>query len=128
MPAAEIASRNEARIRSSASHSDLVSLWVNGRLIPSSMATTVSARTGRDIGPRSLHHYICRRTRPITKEPCGRCRLRRRSRMLASTRRIDMIEAHELTKRYGSTVAVDGLSFELQPGRVTGFLGPNGAG
>jgi ABC-2 type transport system ATP-binding protein len=39
-----------------------------------------------------------------------------------------MIEIHELTKRYASTVAVDHLSFEVQPGRVTGFLGPNGAG
>ena len=39
-----------------------------------------------------------------------------------------MIEAHGLTKRYGSTLAVDDLSFEVQPGRVTGFLGPNGAG
>jgi len=39
-----------------------------------------------------------------------------------------MIEVHELTKRYGSAVAVDGLSFTVHPGRVTGFLGPNGAG
>ena len=39
-----------------------------------------------------------------------------------------MIEASDLTKRYGSTVAVDALSFTVQPGRVTGFLGPNGAG
>ncbi|MGI8753730.1 MAG: ABC transporter ATP-binding protein [Acidimicrobiales bacterium] len=39
-----------------------------------------------------------------------------------------MIEAHNLTKRYGSTVAVDDLSFTLRPGMVTGFLGPNGAG
>jgi ABC-2 type transport system ATP-binding protein len=39
-----------------------------------------------------------------------------------------MIEAHELTKRYGSTTAVDGLSFTVRPGLVTGFLGPNGAG
>jgi ABC-2 type transport system ATP-binding protein len=39
-----------------------------------------------------------------------------------------MIEAMNLTKRYGRTVAVDGLSFSVQPGRVTGFLGPNGAG
>ena len=38
------------------------------------------------------------------------------------------IEVHDLTKRYGSTVAVDGLSFTVRPGRVTGFLGPNGAG
>ncbi|HYY82015.1 MAG TPA: ATP-binding cassette domain-containing protein [Actinomycetes bacterium] len=39
-----------------------------------------------------------------------------------------MIEARGLTKRYGDKVAVDDLSFTVQPGRVTGFLGPNGAG
>ncbi len=39
-----------------------------------------------------------------------------------------MIEATGLTKRYGSTVAVDDLSFTIRPGLVTGFLGPNGAG
>ncbi|HEY1179815.1 MAG TPA: ATP-binding cassette domain-containing protein, partial [Phytomonospora sp.] len=39
-----------------------------------------------------------------------------------------MIEVIELTKRYGRTVAVDGLSFQVRPGLVTGFLGPNGAG
>ena len=39
-----------------------------------------------------------------------------------------MIEAHELTKRYGEKTAVDGLSFVVRPGTVTGFLGPNGAG
>jgi ABC-2 type transport system ATP-binding protein len=38
------------------------------------------------------------------------------------------IEAHGLTKRYGSTIAVDGLSFGVERGRVTGFVGPNGAG
>ena len=39
-----------------------------------------------------------------------------------------MIEAHELTKRYGDTSAVHSLSFTIAPGTVTGFLGPNGAG
>jgi ABC-2 type transport system ATP-binding protein len=39
-----------------------------------------------------------------------------------------VIEAHGLTKRYGDKVAVDSLSFVVQPGVVTGFLGPNGAG
>jgi ABC-2 type transport system ATP-binding protein len=39
-----------------------------------------------------------------------------------------MIEARRLTKRYGSTRAVDELSFTIRPGVVTGFLGPNGAG
>jgi ABC-2 type transport system ATP-binding protein len=39
-----------------------------------------------------------------------------------------MIEAHQLTKRYGDKLAVDQLSFTVRPGVVTGFLGPNGAG
>ena len=39
-----------------------------------------------------------------------------------------MIEVRGLTKRFGTTVAVDDLSFNVGPGRVTGFLGPNGAG
>ena len=39
-----------------------------------------------------------------------------------------MIEARHLSKRYGDVVAVGDLSFEVGPGRVTGFLGPNGAG
>ncbi len=39
-----------------------------------------------------------------------------------------VIEANELTKRYGRTAAVDHLTFTVRPGRVTGFLGPNGAG
>jgi ABC-2 type transport system ATP-binding protein len=39
-----------------------------------------------------------------------------------------MIEVDHLTKRYGSHVAVDDVSFSVRPGTVTGFLGPNGAG
>ena len=39
-----------------------------------------------------------------------------------------MIEAHGLTKHYGDKTAVDGLTFTVRPGVVTGFLGPNGAG
>ncbi|MER7930144.1 ABC transporter ATP-binding protein [Streptomyces sp. NPDC096057] len=39
-----------------------------------------------------------------------------------------MIEARELTKRYGDKTVVDNLSFTVKPGEVTGFLGPNGAG
>jgi len=39
-----------------------------------------------------------------------------------------MIEVRDLTKRFGDKVAVDHLSFSVEPGRVTGFLGPNGAG
>ena len=39
-----------------------------------------------------------------------------------------MIEARSLSKRFGDKLAVDQLSFTVQPGQVTGFLGPNGAG
>ena len=38
------------------------------------------------------------------------------------------IEVRGLTKRYGDKTAVDGLTFDIEPGKVTGFLGPNGAG
>src|SRR5690349_13819318 len=54
----------------------------------------------------------------LARRPCRGRRKGRRS----------MIEARGLTKRYGSTLAVDQLSFSVEPGRVTGFLGPNGAG
>jgi ABC-2 type transport system ATP-binding protein len=39
-----------------------------------------------------------------------------------------VIAVENLTKRYGETLAVDDLSFRVEPGHVTGFLGPNGAG
>jgi ABC-2 type transport system ATP-binding protein len=39
-----------------------------------------------------------------------------------------VIKLQRLTKRYGDTLAVDELSFTVEPGHVTGFLGPNGAG
>jgi len=39
-----------------------------------------------------------------------------------------LIEVRDLSKRYGDKLAVDHLSFSVEPGRVTGFLGPNGAG
>ena len=39
-----------------------------------------------------------------------------------------MIKVDQLRKNFGSIVAVDGISFEVQPGEVLGFLGPNGAG
>jgi len=38
------------------------------------------------------------------------------------------IAVEALTKRYGTVTAVDAITFQLAPGRVTGFLGPNGAG
>ena len=39
-----------------------------------------------------------------------------------------MIEVTKLGKKFGDLVAVDGLSFSVQPGEILGFLGPNGAG
>ncbi len=39
-----------------------------------------------------------------------------------------MIEARELTRRYGSLLAVDRVSFDVRPGEIAGLLGPNGAG
>ena len=38
------------------------------------------------------------------------------------------IEIDGLRKRFGSTQALDGMTFTVQPGQVTGFVGPNGAG
>jgi ABC-2 type transport system ATP-binding protein len=38
------------------------------------------------------------------------------------------IEVTDLRKRFGQTVALDGISFTVMPGQVTGFVGPNGAG
>ena len=39
-----------------------------------------------------------------------------------------MIEVQQLSKRYGSVVAVDGLSLKVEPGEIMGLVGPNGAG
>lgn len=39
-----------------------------------------------------------------------------------------MITVNHLTKRYGSHLAVDDISFTVQDGEIVGFLGPNGAG
>jgi len=47
---------------------------------------------------------------------------------VSATERRQRCEARGLTKRYGRTFAVKDLSFSVRPGRVTGFLGPKGAG
>jgi len=39
-----------------------------------------------------------------------------------------MIETSQLRKSFGSTVAIEDLSFRVEPGEILGFLGPNGAG
>ena len=49
-------------------------------------------------------------------------------RMHARSDKAGMIEAKELSKRFGPTRAVDSIDFSIRPGRVVGFLGPNGAG
>jgi ABC-2 type transport system ATP-binding protein len=40
----------------------------------------------------------------------------------------ETIEVTGLRKRFGRTMALDGMSFTVRPGQVTGFVGPNGAG
>jgi ABC-2 type transport system ATP-binding protein len=60
------------------------------------------------------HHTVPARAESGTVSPAGRCHR--------------VIEARGLTKRYGGTVAVDDLSFDVGAGQVTGFLGPNGSG
>ena len=39
-----------------------------------------------------------------------------------------MIETQQLSKHYGDLIAVDDITFSVEPGHVLGFLGPNGAG
>ena len=41
---------------------------------------------------------------------------------------VRMVEVNHLTKKFGDRVAVDKVSFSIQPGEIVGFLGPNGAG
>jgi ABC-2 type transport system ATP-binding protein len=51
-----------------------------------------------------------------------------RSLTAAAPRVQPALSAVNLTKRYGEVIAVDELTFALEPGSITGFLGPNGAG
>jgi ABC-2 type transport system ATP-binding protein len=47
---------------------------------------------------------------------------------VATTNLTPSISVHGLTKRFGDFTAVDGVTFEVQPGEVVGYLGPNGSG
>ena len=58
---------------------------------------------------------------PLADLPIGACSGRR-------LRLVGVIEIRDLVKRFGSTVALDGLDLEVARGEVHGFLGPNGAG
>jgi ABC-2 type transport system ATP-binding protein len=48
--------------------------------------------------------------------------------LIAPSQRNSALSCRALTKRFGGLIAVDGVTFSLEPGTVTGFLGPNGAG
>src|SRR5882762_8851556 len=61
------------------------------------------------------------RRAPLTP---GRHRRRRRTAVMDEA----TIEVSGLRKRFGPTIALDGMSFSVRPGEVTGFVGPNGAG
>src|SRR5439155_16605142 len=105
--------------------------WVRGGAVEPRLRVTgcLGAGTGaRARGCASCPH--ARRPRPAHHLPRDRTRHRPgpRHRPRPPVRRRAMIEAHGLVKRYGSTMAVNDLSFSIRPGLVTGFLGPTGSG
>src|SRR5918997_3459623 len=55
----------------------------------------------------------------------GRCA---RPTVLRACATVSAIAVSNLSKRFGDTLAVDDLSFTVEPGRIVGFFGPNGAG
>ena len=80
---------------------------------------------GREVGRRAAGvERRLRRGRPaVTSEPSegdGEFQVTRAAPL--------PLRVRELTVRYGGVVAVDGLSFDVEPGRVVGLIGPNGAG
>ena len=107
------------------------------RVYSHASSSATSARASPDISGQSGRVVRARTSRlwrgsrrgdvPRTGDSKDRSRARRQARAPAHTFGA-MIEVEGLTKRYGETVAVDGLTFTVEPGRVTGFVGPNGAG
>ena len=75
-------------------------------------------------GPRILKSI---RSKPRATVP-ARQSVRSPSEAVDNVRPVAAAEIRDLHKRFGSVQAVKGLSFDVEPGRVTGFLGPNGAG
>jgi ABC-2 type transport system ATP-binding protein len=67
-------------------------------------------------------------TEPAASDPCGNFSLRRQINFCQPFNLISMIRAHDLTKSYGTSTAVDAISFEVAEGEIFAFLGPNGAG
>src|SRR3954454_2224920 len=60
--------------------------------------------------------------RPRNQSQQRQIRLRKRSEAMTC------IEAHDLRKNYGTTVALDGVNLRVEEGRIVGLIGPNGAG
>jgi ABC-2 type transport system ATP-binding protein len=65
---------------------------------------------------------------PRYRLPEGSIGTRRHQRTTHGRRPMNSVAVESLTKVYGRVRAVDGISFDIGPGKVTGFLGPNGAG
>src|SRR5207253_5041763 len=65
---------------------------------------------------------------PPTKRETAEEHALRAPPLLARSAGAEVVGCRALTKRYGELVAVDGVTFSLERGTVTGFLGPNGAG
>jgi ABC-2 type transport system ATP-binding protein len=70
-------------------------------------------------GCSRARHHGCVSRPETTSTPYGR---------LQRSDHRPVVEVRALTKLYGGQVAVDGLTFSLESGTITGFLGPNGAG